>query len=270
MEPERAAFWPIETADAALHLLQLAIPQGRVLPISLGSAEICGDLTGAACIEARENWARGGEYSFDSRILGQNGETLALIRDGRFRRIGSLDAKAVLGAAPALGEAVLERGAREALGIDGLRVAFVHDPGLDRAARREMALDRLGLAGCSAHRADGAPILKSGGGHIGLAHCECATLAIYAPEPVACDLQEAASALPPGITLDQWLTLEMASKLKCLDRSAETPINDLPIAAWIGDLGVHGLRAGIAKRKANPAAQPAGWRPLERKESGYA
>ncbi|UUV08273.1 type I polyketide synthase [Ruegeria sp. YS9] len=263
LEPDETAFWHIEMADAALHLLQLAVPQWCVLPVSIGEAHVHGDLRKAHLLKAIENWSGRGEYCFDSMLYDASDRLLAHIRNARFRRVGPLRSSSASGLSNDLAMAAVERDAREALQLEDLRVALVNDPRLSRAARRNKALNKMNLPTEIIHGANGAPKLRAGGGHISISHISGSTLAVWSGSRIACDLEPFSQALASGVTLDDWLRLELAVKL---GRTRDEVMTNASanVVAWLGDCAWIDGRIGIARLASKSMS------PKINKEANYA
>ncbi|MFW2541016.1 SDR family NAD(P)-dependent oxidoreductase [Primorskyibacter sp. 2E107] len=200
-------------SDAAMHMLQLAVPHRRVLPLHVAQIVRLGRISDTVRIDGRENWARAGEYSFDMAGYDAEGRCTFHWCDARFAALAAIDTAAALTAVPALAEPLLERMARERLD-DSARVAFVHDATSDRAARRQVALKRMALAdGRVLRRADGRPILPEGEGYLSLSHGPDVTLALRGEMPVGCDLTDPGERFPEGLNAETQTAAEVRRKL---------------------------------------------------------
>ncbi|WP_425100857.1 SDR family NAD(P)-dependent oxidoreductase [Tropicibacter sp. S64] len=228
-------------SDAAMHMLQMAVPHRRVLPLTVARISRFGEIGATVRIEGTENWAKDGEYSFDMAGFDADGACTFVWRDARFVALAAIDTKAVLDAAPVLAEALLERKAREALD-DTVRVALVHGEG----DRRAEALTRLGLDAAQVlRRADGRPMLP--GGHLSLSHGAGVTLAILSDFPVACDLTDPGETYPEGMDAASFARAEVRRKLGLPEPFADgrahdgltlvpCPLAPLPLTACFGGL----------------------------------
>ena len=241
-------------SDCALHMVQLAVLNRRILPVRIGAVDILGDPARTRRLVATENWAREERYSFDIAAYDADGVLTAVLRDARFRAVAVIDADAVMAAAPALAETLLERTARAELD-DGLRLALVRDDGLDADQRRAAAMNRLELSERALARPGQAPRRATRGG-IGVSHTARSTLAILSDTPVSCDLVDLELALPEGFAADRFSEVELRSRLSrnSAAPSDGTPAPDIEISRRV--IAPLGLAAAIGVRHDPQEAGP--------------
>lgn len=227
-EPPDLVFTDPGIADAALHVLQAAIPHRRVLPLSIGELALVGQVADATRITGIENWTRGSVYSFDIMAYDGNDAPVAFWKDVRFKAIGEIAIEPSLRALPALCQPYLERLAREELCDETLHLSLVRNAGKDKSQRRRQALDELGLGGQVVRRADGRPMLASGGGFVGLSHAAATSLAVHGAFPVACDITELDASYPRQagrrLTAENWAAAEVLRKLGQPSRFCAEPV----------------------------------------------
>ncbi|MCW1408221.1 polyketide synthase dehydratase domain-containing protein [Rhizobium sp. 1AS11] len=216
-EPPDLVFTDPGIADAALHVLQAAIPHRRVLPVSIDELALIGQTADATRIVGVENWTRGFVYSFDIVAYDGNDDLVAFWKGVQFKAIGEIAIEPSLKALPALCQSYLERVAREELGDETLRLSLVRNAAKGKSQRRKQALDELGLGGQAVRRADGRPMLAPGRGFLGLSHAAAASLAVHGAFPVACDIAELDASYPSQaghrLTAEDWAAAEVLRKL---------------------------------------------------------
>lgn len=208
------SLWDPGAADALLHVLQATVPGHRVVPTGIGIIQVPSSMTSVKLV-ARENWARGKEFSFDIWGIGQSGETVVYFGDVRFRAIAPHDWRAAVDADPALLGPVIERMLGESSAGEHTSATLFRSPDMDRTQRRQRALERVGIEYKIGRGCDGRPLLKEPDGHVGLAHCGDMTLAVRSRLPVACDLELLHE--PEGRNGDaptlEWAVSEVSRKL---------------------------------------------------------
>lgn len=223
--------------DAMLHALQAAVPNQRVLPVSIERIQ---RFAGGApvMVEGRERSATDKEFTFDIEACDVKGCCVERWSGVTFRAIGPLDAAQAMAAVPHLSAPYLERLARAAFRDHTIEAAIIADASATRAERRSRALTALGLNNV-ARRHDGKPLAADGSG-LSIAHHGGVTLAVRADGGIACDLAAADDFAGPD-DADRWCAQEIARKLSA-------PAAARTASWWINIGGVSLIAAiGIAR-----------------------
>ncbi|MEQ1882761.1 MAG: SDR family NAD(P)-dependent oxidoreductase, partial [Burkholderiales bacterium] len=183
--------WDPGAADACLHALQAAVPNRRVIPISVASVAF---FSGGqpVSLHAIERSASPGTYTFDIDVRDAQGQIVQLWLAATFRDLNELNFADTIARVPHLAVPYLERSIREAFGDESIRIALVKGgAAINEQSRKEMALAQLGLDGKIDRRADGRPLLPDGAGSMTIAHHNGTTLAVSAQLRIGCDIETA-------------------------------------------------------------------------------
>ncbi len=237
-EPSAFVLWDPGATDSVLHALQVAVPQRRVVPVSVAKIEI--DLAAGPLqdIDAVEKNTVGSTYTFDLLVNDADGRLAQRWTDVTFQAVDQTNIKEVLAAAPALACPYLERVIREAVGDDSVEISIVCQSNASRETRRDAVIAGFGMNGRIDRRADGRPIRTDGEGSISIANGGDVTLAIAATNPVGCDIEKLGTDAELDITsVRRHTVVEACRKL------GRKPLNSLPamipqIATRVGDLAV--------------------------------
>ncbi|MGX0966082.1 enediyne polyketide synthase [Bradyrhizobium japonicum] len=188
-EPQNCVLWDPGSADAALHVLQAAVPHKRVLPVMIERIDV-DRTTETPCGVRAVEWRGSADcYVFDIALVDAKGRSCCRWTHAAFRTVAHVDIRAVLAAAPQLARSYLERVARETLGDDTIEIALIEEPGLSREARRRASLHELGVNAPVLRRGDGRPMRSDGRGIISIAHGSHLTLAAVSDTAIGCDLE---------------------------------------------------------------------------------
>jgi enediyne polyketide synthase len=178
--------------DAALHCVQACIPHVPVLPVGIGTIEMCTPLArDYLLVVARERVRSETEYHYDIDIYAPDGQLCERWSNVRFRPSGRAYP---LGDVPeALLPVVIERRAQDLLGDGDLRIVIEANGG-QRRTSSDAAFGRLLDPGAMVTRgSDGRPhVVGSRGAErrgVSAAHVHGLTLAVAGPPNVACDVE---------------------------------------------------------------------------------
>jgi enediyne polyketide synthase len=173
--------------DAAVHSVQACVPHAVLLPVGVERLT-AGRLNAEEKLlaHARERWQQGNTYCYDVELRSADGTMRELWEGLTLRKVA--DASAHAWPDP-LVAASLEWRMREMTTSTELAAAFERDPATDRRSRSERAIQRaLGSRQAVHWRSDGKPEVESAMS-VSSAHMNGLTLAVAAPELVACDLE---------------------------------------------------------------------------------
>jgi len=162
--------------DAAVHSVQVCIPQAPLVPVSVESI-IVDSTWGQQPVEARacEREYGNGVYVYDLEVVDQEGCVRELWEGIRYRTVNCGDRDRPLPLA--LLVSYLERGFEEALGKDGIQI-MIHN---ELSAR---------LVDAPLYRPDGRPDLPGLGNRwMSISHAGSLTFAITSSAPAGCDLE---------------------------------------------------------------------------------
>lgn len=244
--------------DAGLHVLQVCVPQRRVLPVGVETITLLNPLAPRRTVEAVEIASNVEEFVFDIVWKDAEGRAVEHWSGAQFRAIGPR----WIGELPnALLPAALERAAALATGRSNLRVVIAD--GADRTSRRCTALEVLGLD--VLRRGDGAPQVRDGG--LSMSHDEGFTLVAHGADVMACDLVAAAPHAEAALTpKEQQLAAQLAESgeagsaaaavwagRECL-RKAGLPLGLMPKLECADGSGGWTLRAGPTRLICLPRA----------------
>lgn len=171
--------------DAALHALQVAVPQRRVVPVSVDQIVIADPQKTREKVDARQIRATKSEFVFDIAFRDAEGRIVEVWQGAKFRAIGTL---ALAEPPEILFVPWLEREIALASGRSDVHATRVN--GQARSDRRNRAASQLGIGRIS-HRGDGKPLLASGTDNtqVSLSHSDGISLLVTAAGPVGCDLE---------------------------------------------------------------------------------
>ncbi len=198
--------------DTGMHMLQLALPHIRVLPVSVAHVERFGDPANAIKVVGTENWSRGGQYSFNILSYDAEGKCIYAWTDVRFTTVGMIEIDPILEIAPELVGVTVERMAREALD-DEIRVAIVRGEATPQQTRRALALEQLGLIDQVRRRTDGRMLLTGGCGTVSIAHTQDTSFAVHGSRRLSCDLVDLSETMPEGFDHRAFSEGELRRKL---------------------------------------------------------
>ena len=214
--------------DAALHSVQACVPDAILLPIGvdrilasrLSSAEIL-------IADASERWQDGDTYCYDLQLRTPEGAVREYWQNLRLRKVE--DAKTQDWPDPLLA-AFLEWRVRRATPATRVFVSFERNGSIDRRSRSERAIQRaLGASLPVRWRSDGKPEVDSPLA-VSAAHSDGLTLAVAAPDKVACDLEPIRTRSD-----DMWLDLlgpERWSLARLIAREAQEDLQTAATRVW--------------------------------------
>ena len=173
--------------DAALHSIQACVPEELLLPLSVDRIELGRlDNTEEMVAHASERWHEGNTYCYDLEVRAADGTLRERWHGLRLRKVEYT--KSVEWPDPLMGVLLERRLGKVAPGFR-IAAAFERDKAADRHSRTQRALERALNAPCTVRwRIDGKPEV-GGPLVVSAAHNDGLTLAVAAPEVVACDLE---------------------------------------------------------------------------------
>jgi len=188
--PGKLIFGDPASRDAAIHSIQACVPEELLLPLSVDRIEFRHlDSTEEIVAHASERWHEGNTYCYDMEVRATDGTLRERWHGLRLRKVD--DAKPVEWPDPLMG-ILLERRLRKVEAGSRFVAAFERDKAADRHSRTQRALERALNAPCPVRwRIDGRPEVD-GPWVISAAHNDGLTLAVAAPDVVACDLESIA------------------------------------------------------------------------------
>jgi len=173
--------------DAALHSIQSCIPDAILLPLGAERISLA-RLSNAETLiaHASERWQEGNTYCYDLELRTPEGAVREYWHSLRLQKVQ--DTKTQDWPDP-LVAAFLEWQVRRATPATCVFAAFERDGNMDRRRRSERAIKRALDAPCPVRwRADGKPEVDAPLA-VSTAHSNGLTLAVAAPERVACDIE---------------------------------------------------------------------------------
>ena len=173
--------------DAALHSIQACVPDSILLPLSVDRVSACRlDANESLIAHASERWQEGNTYCYDLELRTPAGLVREYWQGLRLHKVA--DANAQDWPDP-LVAAFLEWQVRRAAPETRVFAAFERDGNMDRRHRSERAIQRaLDAPWPVRWRADGKPEVDAPLA-VSAAHSNGLTLAVAAPQIVACDLE---------------------------------------------------------------------------------
>ncbi len=210
--------------DAALHSIQACVPEELLLPMGVDRIELGHlDSTEKMVAHARERWHEGNTYCYDLEVRAMDGMLRERWHGLRLQKVEYT--KCVDWPDPLVG-VLLERRLRKVESGSRFVAAFERDKAADRHSRTQRALERALNAPCPVRwRIDGRPEVD-GPLVISVAHNDGLTLAVAAPDVVACDLesieQRPEETWRDMLGPDRWMLARLISNqaLEDLDTSA--------------------------------------------------
>lgn len=177
--------------DAGLHVLQVCVPQARVVPVAVEEIVLADTQGRRHSVEAIERESDGREFVFDILWLGEDGAPLEYWKRARFRSVAG---RRISDLPYPLLAAAIERAASLYAQRHDVRAAISNSR--DQGGRREAVLAALGAQSATS-RGDGMPILDSAG--LSLSHGGDLTLGVRANGTVACDLVNLENEAEPSL-----------------------------------------------------------------------
>jgi enediyne polyketide synthase len=173
--------------DAAIHSIQACVPEDLLLPLGVDRIEFGNlDSTEQIVADASERWHEGNTYCYDMEVRALDGTLRERWCGLRLRKVD--DAKPVEWPDPLMG-VILERRLRKVEPGSHFVAAFERDKAAGRHSRTQRALEHALNAPCPVRwRIDGRPEVD-GPLVVSAAHNGGLTLAVAAPDVVACDLE---------------------------------------------------------------------------------
>jgi enediyne polyketide synthase len=183
--------------DALLHALQAAVPNRRVVPVSVDRIELYGEGPRVR-VEGLEMYATADTFTFDIYACDADGAIVEYWQGATFRAIAEIAVDAAIAAVPEITGPYVERVARATTEDASIEVALIASRDANMEERRARALSALDVDGRVLERSDGKPLLtgNDAGLHLSIAHCRDMTLAVKAAGEIGCDLETIVNGAP--------------------------------------------------------------------------
>ncbi len=189
-EPQRLVLGNPGIRDALLHALQAAVPNRRVVPVSVERIALYGEAPRVR-VEALETCATADSFTFDIFAFDASGAIVECWEGATFRAIAEIAVDAAIAVVPEIAGPYVERVARATTEEASIEVALIASRDANLEERRARALSALDVDGRVLARSDGKPLLigNAAGLHLSIAHCQDMTLVVKAASEIGCDLE---------------------------------------------------------------------------------
>ncbi len=213
--PQRLELGDPGSRDAAIHALQVCIPQSTIVPISIEKLVIFdSDNEGPWTVKAQERSHDHDTFIYDLELIGANGKRREFWRGLKLKAIASQQHEQWL---DALLPPFLER-QLEAMTTTKINVALLRNSIVERPHRSNTVIQQaLGNDQEIFRTVDGKPYV-TGSQHVSVAHCGELSLAVASVNTVSCDMERVVEREP-----DFWRSVLGADHIALVNQLMKQP-----------------------------------------------